>query len=76
MSGRGAAIMFSVRELASVEKGLFCYGTAPSVADIFLVSQLGNARRNTADVSGSKRLLEAEAACMKIPAFAASEPDR
>jgi hypothetical protein len=44
MSGRGAAIMFSVRELASVEKGLFCYGTAPSVADIFLVSQLGNAR--------------------------------
>jgi maleylpyruvate isomerase len=63
-------------KLASAEKGPFCYGNAPSVADIFLVSQLGNARRNGADVSGFKRLLVAEAACMKIAAFAAAEPDR
>ena len=62
--------------LIANEPGPFCYGGAPTVADIFLVSQLGNARRNGADVSGFKRLLEAEAACLKLEPFAAAEPAR
>ena len=56
--------------------GPFCFGAAPTLADIYLVPQLGNARRNGADVSGFRRLMEAEAACMKLEAFAAAEPDR
>ena len=62
--------------LVAAEPGPFCFGAAPTLADIYLVPQLGNARRNGADVSGFRRLLEAEAACMKLEAFAAAEPDR
>jgi len=62
--------------LVAAEAGPFCFGSAPTLADIFLVPQLGNARRNGADVSGFRRLMEAEAACMKIEAFAAAEPER
>jgi maleylacetoacetate isomerase len=57
-------------------KGPFCFGSTPSLSDVFLVPQLGNARRNGADVSGFRRLMEAEAACLKIDAFAAAEPDK
>ena len=63
-------------KLIAAEPGPFCYGSTPTVADIFLVAQLGNARRNGADVSGFRRLLQAEAACLKLEAFAAAEPDR
>ncbi len=62
--------------LIAAEAGPFCFGGVPTVADVFLVPQLGNARRNGADVSGFKRLMQAEAACMKIEAFAAAEPER
>jgi maleylpyruvate isomerase len=62
--------------LVAAETGPFCFGKAPTLADIYLVPQLGNARRNGADVSGFRRLMEAEAACMKIEAFAAAEPER
>jgi maleylpyruvate isomerase len=62
--------------LIASELGPFCFGGAPTVADVFLVPQLGNARRNGADVSGFKRLMQAEAACMKLEAFAAAEPER
>jgi maleylpyruvate isomerase len=63
-------------KLIAAEPGPFCFGNAPTIADVFLVPQLGNARRNGADVSGFRRLMQAEAACMKIEAFAAAEPDR
>lgn len=56
--------------------GPFCFGTAPTLADICLVPQLGNARRFGADLSGFKRLLEAEAACQKIEAFANAAPEK
>ena len=62
--------------LIANEKGPFCFGSAPTVADVFLVPQLGNARRNGVDVSGFRRLLEAEAACMKLEPFAASAPEK
>lgn len=66
--------------LAACEKllegtsGPFCFGKEPSLADICLMPQLGNARRFGADVSGFKRILEAEAACKAHPAFIAAEP--
>jgi maleylpyruvate isomerase len=62
--------------LIANEPGPFCFGNAPTVADLYLVPQLGNARRNGADVSGFKRLTQAEDACKKLDAFAAAEPER
>jgi len=40
------------------------------------VPQLVNARRFGADISGFKRILEAEAACLKLPAFADAAPEK
>jgi maleylpyruvate isomerase len=62
--------------LVANEPGPFCFGSAPTLADVYLVPQLGNARRNGADISGFHRLMQAEAACLKLDAFAAAEPER
>ena len=56
--------------------GPFCFGNAPSLADLCLVPQLGNARRFGVDVARFPRLLQCEAACMALPAFAEATPDR
>ena len=58
------------------EQGPFCFGASPTLADVCLIPQLGNARRFGADVSGFKRLLEAEAACKNVPAFADAAPEK
>ena len=58
------------------EPGPFCFGAQPTLADICLVPQLGNARRFNVDVSAFPRLLQAEAACRALPAFADAAPDR
>ncbi len=58
------------------EPGPFCFGEAPTLADLCLVPQLGNARRFGADVSRFTRLLAAEAACLELPAFDAARPER
>lgn len=44
-------------------EGPFCFGAAPTLADVFLVPQLGNARRFGCDLSRYARLLTADAAC-------------
>ncbi|MGP1273875.1 MAG: maleylacetoacetate isomerase [Caulobacterales bacterium] len=62
--------------VASAEKGPFCFGDAPTLADICLVPQLGNARRFGVDLSAYPRLMAAEAACQALDAFAAATPDR
>jgi maleylpyruvate isomerase len=56
--------------------GPFCFGAAPTLADICLVPQLGNARRFDVDVTRFPRLLAAEAACLALSAFADAMPDR
>ena len=58
------------------EPGPFCFGAQPTLADICLVPQLGNARRFNVDVSAFTRLLQAEAACRALPAFVEAAPDR
>ena len=62
--------------LAAGEKGPFCFGAAPTIADLCLVPQLGNARRFGVDVSAYPRLLKAEAAAKEIKAFADAAPDK
>lgn len=62
--------------LIAGEVGPYCFGAAPTLADICLVPQLGNARRFGVDVSRFPALLRAEEACMKLPAFADAVPAR
>lgn len=56
--------------------GPFCFGAAPTLADLCLVPQLFNARRFFVDLDGLPRLLAAEAACAIVPAFARTAPDQ
>jgi maleylpyruvate isomerase len=63
-------------KLIANEPDSFCFGATPSLADLCLVPQLGNARRFGVDVSAYPRLLRAEAAAKEMPAFADAAPDR
>lgn len=56
--------------------GPFCFGAVPTLADLCLVPQLGNARRFGADLGAVPRLLQAEAACLALPAFIDAAPER
>jgi maleylpyruvate isomerase len=62
--------------LIAGEPGPFCFGAAPTMADLCLVPQLGNARRFGVDVQGFSRLLEAEAAAKNLKAFADAASER
>ena len=62
--------------LVKGEKGPFCFGDKPTMADLCLVPQLANARRFGVDVAAFPRLLEAEAAAREMKAFADAAPDR
>lgn len=53
----------------------FCFGDHPTLADICLVPQLGNARRFGVDLRWP-RLLAIEARCNALPAFASAAPER
>jgi maleylpyruvate isomerase len=63
-------------KLIAAEAGPFCFGSAPTIADLCLVPQLANARRFGVDVSAYPRLLQAEAASKALPAFAEAAPDK
>ncbi|AZO80239.1 MULTISPECIES: maleylacetoacetate isomerase [unclassified Bosea (in: a-proteobacteria)] len=63
-------------QLAANTPGPFCFGAQPSLADICLVPQLGNARRFKVDVTKFPRLLGSEAAALELAAFRDAAPDR
>jgi maleylpyruvate isomerase len=56
--------------------GPFCFGVAPSLADVCLVPQLANARRFGVDVTRFPRLLAAETSARAMTAFADAAPER
>jgi len=56
--------------------GPFCFGGAPTLADVCLVPQLGSARRFGVDTERFSGLLAREAACLDLPAFADAAPSR
>jgi maleylpyruvate isomerase len=58
------------------EPGPFCFGTAPTIADLCLVPQLANARRFGVDLAAFPRLLQAETAAKSNKAFADAAPER
>ncbi|MDP1883271.1 MAG: glutathione S-transferase C-terminal domain-containing protein, partial [Bradyrhizobium sp.] len=62
--------------LIAHEPGPFCFGQAPTIADLCLVPQLFNARRFGVDVAAYPRLLKAEAAAQAMKAFADAAPDK
>lgn len=55
--------------------GRFCFGDAPTLADLCLVPQLANARRFGVELVWP-RILEIEAAALATPAFADTAPAR
>ncbi|SHG27237.1 maleylacetoacetate isomerase [Bradyrhizobium erythrophlei] len=62
--------------LIANEPGPFCFGEAPTIADLCLVPQLANARRFGVDVAAFPRLLKAEAVARNLKAFADAAPER
>src|SRR5579871_6519481 len=63
-------------KLIANEPGPFCFGDAPTLADLCLVPQLANARRFGVDVAAYPRLLQAELAAKALPAFADAAPGK
>jgi maleylpyruvate isomerase len=62
--------------LIANEAGPFCFGAAPTIADLCLVPQLANARRFGVALGAFPRLLQADTAAKNIKAFADAAPDR
>jgi maleylpyruvate isomerase len=62
--------------LIAGEPGPFCFGEAPTIADLCLVPQLANARRFGVDLAAFPRLLKAEQAAKNLKAFADAAPER
>jgi maleylpyruvate isomerase len=62
--------------LIAGEPGPFCFGEAPTIADLCLVPQLANARRFGVNIDAFPRLLKAEAAAKNLKAFADAAPER
>lgn len=47
----------------------FCFGDSPTLADIFLIPQMYNARRFACDLSSYPTLTRIESHCQTLPAF-------
>ncbi len=61
---------------AQPRRGKFCFDDAPTLADICLVPQLGNARRYGCDLSRYPNILAVEKNCMTLPAFIDAAPEK
>jgi len=61
---------------AQPKRGKYCWGNAPTLADICLVPQLGNARRYGCDLSRYPNILAVEKNCMALPAFIDAAPEK
>ena len=58
------------------QRGKYCWGDLPSVADICLVPQVSNARRVRVDMTKFPNLSEIDARCRELPAFIKAAPDQ
>jgi maleylpyruvate isomerase len=61
---------------ADATTGTFCYGDAPTMADLCLVPQLANARRANIPLESYPTLLRIDANCRALDAFARAAPER
>lgn len=67
---------FAAIESLLSEEGPFACGAAPTIADIALVPQVGNARRFKIPLHAYPRIVRADAAARVLPAFAEAAPER
>ncbi len=58
------------------EASPYCFGAAPTLADVCLVPQLYNARRFDCPLDAYPRLVAIDAALSRLPAVAGAHPDR
>jgi maleylacetoacetate isomerase len=63
-------------ELASSATGDYCFGQCVSMADVFLVPQVANARRLEVDLGRYPRIAAIDARLSALPAFAQAVPAR
>jgi maleylpyruvate isomerase len=76
------AAHFIARGLHALERtaretaGTFLVGSQPTVADVCSIPQLYAARRFAVPLDPYPTLLRAESACLALPAFVTSHPDR
>jgi maleylacetoacetate isomerase len=66
---------FTGLETILPERGSYCFGDSPTVADVFLVPQVANAIRGKVDLAPFPRVKRIYEACMQLPAFSRSHPD-
>jgi len=62
--------------VAQPKRGQFCFGDRPTLADICVVPQLGNARRYGCDLSQYPAILGIEKTCTALAAFANAAPEK
>jgi maleylacetoacetate isomerase len=62
--------------VAQPKRGKFCFGDSPTLADVCLIPQLGNARRYGCDLAKYPTILEIEKNCNVIAAFANAVPEK
>jgi maleylpyruvate isomerase len=55
-------------------RGSFCYGNAPSMADVYLIPQVESARRFGVDLARWPLISAVDQACSALPAFAQAAP--
>ncbi len=59
---------------ADNKPGRFCFGDAPTLADVYLVPQVESARRFKIDMAAWPRIAAVDAACAEIDAFRLAAP--
>ena len=57
-----------------IEGNAYCFGNAPTVADVCLVPQVFNARRFNLDLSAFPKIVAVDAHLTALPAFAKAHP--
>ncbi len=55
--------------------GTFCHGDRPTMADVFLVPQVFNARRFACDLTPYPTIVRIDTACRALPAFDRARPE-
>ena len=66
----------ALEAMAAPRAGKFLFGDEPTIADICLVPQLFNARRNNVPLDNYPTLLRADEHATRLDAFAAAHPDK
>lgn len=59
---------------ADPDRGEFCFGSTPTLADVYLVPQVESARRFQVDVTRWPRIAAVDAACQRLDAFRRAAP--